>query len=285
MKDKILQTMIQAEEASKTNTKLFRESANSLFNFMGKLDYIKKAINEMALFPRYVKEDVSYLHLKIKDENAINHIALPMLCFCDINLHQLKYHLGTYGHCGIGINKQWAIDKYGVQPVNYVSKDSPVTNDLSIGFNSFLKNSEEDNPDEGNALLTILKYSKPVFGNMVEKKDGISDPNGESKPKNFYDEHEWRYIPPITPGSNFEFLNDGLPAQKILMDPRRLNILSDHIDKMKLSLDNINYIFVKNDQDVHELSKFIMNCKCLKEFCKISLLTKIINLEKLGEDV
>ncbi len=69
------------------------------------------------------------------------------------------------------------------------------------------------------------------------------------------------------------------------MDPRRLNILSDHIDKMKLSLDNINYIFVKNDQDVHELSKFIMNCKCLKEFCKISLLTKIINLEKLGEDV
>lgn len=120
---------------------------------------------------------------------------------------------------------------------------------------------------------------------MVEKKDGISDPNGESKPKNFYDEHEWRYIPPITPGSNFEFLNDGLPAQKILMDPRRLNILSDHIDKMKLSLDNINYIFVKNDQDVHELSKFIMNCKCLKEFCKISLLTKIISLEKLGEDV
>lgn len=278
--------MIQAEEASKTNTKLFLESANSLFNFMGKLDFIEKAINEMTLLPRYVKEDVSYLHLKTKDENAINHIALPMLCFCDINLHQLKYHLDTYGHCGIGINKQWAIDNYGVQPVNYISKDSPVMNDLSIGFNSFWKNSEEDNPDEGNALLTILKYSKPVFGNMVEKKDGISDPNGEFKPKNFYDEHEWRYIPRITPGSNFEFLNDGLPDQQILMDPDRLNILSDSIkDKMKLSLDNINYIFVKNDQDVHELSKFIMNCERLNESCRISLLTKIINLEKLEEDV
>jgi len=50
-----------------------RESANTLFNFMRKFEFLEAAVENLELFPRYNSEDVKYLHLKAesKDISAI----------------------------------------------------------------------------------------------------------------------------------------------------------------------------------------------------------------------
>lgn len=57
MKEKVLQKkyIIQAQKASKIDTK-FYESANSLFNFMGELDFIKKLLARWLYFQDIIRK-------------------------------------------------------------------------------------------------------------------------------------------------------------------------------------------------------------------------------------
>ena len=70
----------------------YRQSANTLFNFMRDINYLITDIENMKLYPRYVIEDVEYLKLKIGNRR-IKNVAFPMLCFCDIHLHMLPHHV------------------------------------------------------------------------------------------------------------------------------------------------------------------------------------------------
>ena len=71
------------------------QSANALFNFMKKLEYLKKILERKAIVPRYNLENVSYLN------TDYNSIMLPMVCFCDINLHKVLPHTNIYGEFGL----------------------------------------------------------------------------------------------------------------------------------------------------------------------------------------
>ena len=43
---------------------IYKQSANTLFNFMRDIDFLIKDIQNMKMYPRYVVENVEYLNLK-----------------------------------------------------------------------------------------------------------------------------------------------------------------------------------------------------------------------------
>lgn len=58
------------------------QSADTLFHFVSKLDYLSQIIERFAFVPRYCVENIDYLNINLKQS------AYPMICFCDINLHR-----------------------------------------------------------------------------------------------------------------------------------------------------------------------------------------------------
>ena len=87
-----------------------QQSADTLFHFIEKIEYLIPILERDALIPRYCVETIEYLKIPYKN------IAYPMLCFCDINLHKIHEHVEFYGGYGIAFSKQWGIAK-GIQPV------------------------------------------------------------------------------------------------------------------------------------------------------------------------
>lgn len=81
------------------------QSANTLFRFFKKADYLFDTLEKSAMIPRYYVETIDYLNVQMK------HIAYPMICFCDINLHKMSEHIGFYGAYGIAFSKEWGMNK------------------------------------------------------------------------------------------------------------------------------------------------------------------------------
>lgn len=66
----------------------YAQSANVLFHFMDKFDYLADTLKRKALVPRYCLEDIAYLGL---DDSLFprQKVAILEKCFCDIPFHQL----------------------------------------------------------------------------------------------------------------------------------------------------------------------------------------------------
>ena len=85
-----------------------RQSANTLFRFFEKSDFLFETIEKQAMIPRYYSENIKYLNIGMRQ------IAYPMICFCDITVHRLEEHINLYGKYGIAFSKSWGIEK-GIQ--------------------------------------------------------------------------------------------------------------------------------------------------------------------------
>lgn len=162
------------------------QSADTLFHFVDKLEYLLPVIEKFAIIPRYCTENIDYLQINM------NKIAYPMLCFCDISLHKMEDHISFYGGYGIAFSKEWGIEK-GIQPVQYINPKSILKDDFKDAFqNSMcteLENTPENTSFAQNFLLSQMYYFKPI--------DGTMDRNGKPVSKNFTDECEWRFIPNV----------------------------------------------------------------------------------------
>lgn len=269
-----------ATEGKPSEPKRFKESANTLFNFMREYEYLEAALAKMALMPRYVNENVEYLNLQ-NEQGLIRNLCIPMLCFCDINFHKILPHCVNYGNFGIGLAKD-KVPTDQVQPVNYLNKDSPVAKDLSAGINSLLNGGEKREGIAGDALLTVLKFSKPVEGKQV--LNGVPEPNTI-----FHDEHEWRHIPNLDPSESDSLLIDNIREDDAIMhNQQSLNVLSSQLqshpeNNLKLTADNINYIIVEDKSFVEKLLSFI-DKTFEKQETKLKLASKITDLSILKGD-
>ena len=90
--------------------------ADTLFTFTTKVKDLCDYIKWGYIPARYCVEDVSYLKLDFEK------IGMPMKCFCDIRLHELKFHLDCYGYYGIAFSKEWGM-RNKLQPVHYINTD------------------------------------------------------------------------------------------------------------------------------------------------------------------
>lgn len=243
------------------------QSANALFNFMKKLEYLKKILERKAIVPRYNLENVSYLN------TDYNSIMLPMVCFCDINLHKVLPHTNIYGEFGIAFSKMWGI-KMGIQPIHYFNTNSNLIHDFNEAYNAAKVINDNNNLVDtlSSYLLSHLMYMKPLTG--------FQEIN-----KNFHDEREWRYIPKfneIETGLHLLYTNTKLQNEKTRQ------LLNESIIKVRdvwlnYEFSDIKYLIVPSEKYREKLINHIDLLKTTQDN-KYKLISKILILKEIKED-
>lgn len=271
--------IMQLSKSTKTNESEkgyipSEQSANALFKFMTKLDYLKDVIKYKAIIPRYYEEMIDYLEIE-----DLKKIAFPMSCFCDIHLNKLVPHMSFYGAHGIGLNKGWGINQ-GIQPIHYINKYSGLISDYKFVFSRLFKFKEQNRKiieDYSNYLLTNLLFMKPMEGYMFRNNNYVK--------RNFHDEREWRYIPSVNTVETE--LPQIIPKEQMI--PKAYSAYSDGILQcddlwLKFEYDNIKYLVVKNINDRKELIRFIYEDINANDEEKFILISKILVFNELKED-
>ena len=241
------------------------QSANSLFHFMDKVDYLLSIIEKEAMIPRYHEETTEYLKIEYKN------LAYPMICFCDINLHKIASHLGYYGGYGIAFSKEWSLEK-GIQPLQYINPKSPLCDDFSQTFKSAEQDSEQDS-ELKNYLLSQMYYFKPIQGDMER--------DNKKEIKNFTDECEWRYIPDVK--------KDDLSQVILEEDLHRIDIFNESLlftpnNWLRFTIDDIKHIIVKDEFDYIKIKDCIWE-KEVEDLAKHYLISKIIIWNNIKGDL
>lgn len=66
----------------------YAQSANTLFHFMKKQEYLNSILRRRAIIPRYCIETIDYLNIR-NGTRLFNEVAILQKCFCDIPFHKL----------------------------------------------------------------------------------------------------------------------------------------------------------------------------------------------------
>lgn len=249
--------------------------ADTLFTFTPQLDFLINSLRLKMLSPRYCTEDVRYLKI-----DGIKQIAIPMKCFCDINMHRLGEHLQWYGYYGIAFSKEWGMKKR-IQPIQYINRDSYLCKDFSVAFNKALqidiKNQTVAEKSIKNFLFHQLMYLKPYSGKIKNRND-----NKESI-KCFTDECEWRFVPDVTKvGYDQIYINDDITNAGNLYE---FSNSMAGVEQISLVFDykDIKYIIIKSNDEFEIISKAISEMD-LDGVTRNLLLSKIIIWENSRGD-
>ena len=297
----------------------YAQSANTLFHFVTKPEYLKSILKRGAIVPRYCIENIDYLNIS-NGNQAFQEVAILQKCFCDIPFHKLadtfsivgvgkaydslsllekselqkdNTHFAYYGEYAIAFSKRWG-EKKRLQPVHYLNVDSHYSSDFSSLFEVILSSNEI--PDKyAQDILNRLAYIKPLRGIMkrrVMRKDGPCIT--VEIYKNFHDEREWRYVP------SGDILSP-LKIESIIANPNIIYLYNE-INKglenekykniwLTFSYDDIRYIIVPNTSARTEIIQAIQS---LKEECfehkediqmqKNILISKILVLDEIRKD-
>lgn len=254
-------------------------SSNSLFHFTPKLEYLLSILKN-GFQPRYCFENLS-----LNDSKFIrgHNIGIPMVCFCDISLGQIKNHITTYGNYGIGLKKEWGIRKK-LNPVIYLNKDSYVSDPISHLLEYGLKlNANEDKKIRETAAkivsntTSLLFYSKAYSGEFIRNEESIENVT-------FYNEREWRYIA----ASKSKIAPKGVLSKKDMENLAKLESANNDLKYYKLSFnpDEIKYIFVENENEIHLIIEELRKIHSETYNSKILdiLNSKILTTTQLKED-
>ena len=217
----------------------WNNSSNVLCNYMKKQEYLNLILENQGIIPRYVMEPIGYLNL-----GELKKICFPMTCFCDIPFSRVGTHMSRYGEYGIGLDKVAVLKKYRIQPIHYMSENSPLTDDFCKAFMAFYNSDVVvDSTAEVllNYLLSTIVYMKPIWGQEKNKE-------GNLEKYVYQDECEWRYIP----SDNFpKELGPIVLPQKDTSDRAR-DIFSQAIAKrkecwLKFDWEDVRYLIVPDE--------------------------------------
>ena len=275
-------------------------SANTLFHFTPTKRSLM-AILSNGLYVRYCLENYESL---VSGEAEL---VLPMTCFCDIPLSQVKRHSSTYGTYAIGLTKSWGM-KNGVNPVIYTypnSTTSMLLDQIVDDIENFFDVKEEEvprrnskeilKPLQDDSLLYFdkivelrrnlghfIKFIKPYEGKFYRGNDYLE------KPVRFYEEREWRFVPPMDLFVK-SVLKDSYKGEyyKDLVKRRAINIkLASHL-KLNFDPSDIRFIIVEKESEIpdllSEMEDVFGSRSTLNEFKLLS--TRLISLEQILEDL
>ena len=281
MEEDRIKKKLDIDERKKGDTK-YRQSANTLFNFMPKIEYLYKKLKEKRIVPRYVSEDAQYLRIP-----SLQTLEVPMICFCDINLHKILPHAKGYGNfdgygCfAIAFSKEFCLEQ-SVQPVHYINDHSEFLSSFSAALSTALKYVDEESANfeiVSDQLVKNAMFMKPLTGTQND----IS--------KNFHDEQEWRFVPDLSESNmqpfltNNKILNKYNDAIEELVNIRKNNNYIDICFNFNYS--NIKYLIIDKEENRMEFINWIMQLEkdkcCSKEDC-IDLISKIRVLDTIEED-
>lgn len=263
-------------------------SSETLFHFVSKKEYLFDIlVNNFR--PRYVEESITF------ESDDLNRVGIPMLCFCDIRLSEVKDHVEWYGNYGIGMRSSWAISK-GLTPVQYYNKDSHLIKSFSKGLKSARKSFPKlgkgelvysETPDWYFEICNHVWFMKEFRGKQFHRTDQ------KDKFKKFYDEREWRYVPPL---KELKKLPDGLPMsigkEKLnefnTDEVYRLNLNRKlgEATQLKFEPNDIAYIIIANEDERLEIIHKIKEAKDrnFSEDEVVILSSKILSIEQIKSD-
>lgn len=262
-------------------------SANSLFHFTPEKENLL-SILENGFYPRYCIENVKLSYEEKYHHLAPTEIAIPMICFCDIRLSQIKYHVEKFGSYAIGMSMEWGI-KNGLNPLMYIAPDSnpikifrdSISDSLRYLLEKHYNNTETEKLYQlGDHILYLIRYIKPYSG---KKWDGNEFNGKEIK---FYDEREWRYIPDYYEMKRHSIL-PYLQKSQFLDDKQKQKYSQQLVDNFKLDFTpkDIRYIIVDKDDEIQDMVCKIENIK--RDYPDAEqklLLTKLISIDGLNQD-
>ena len=284
-------------------------SANTLFHFTSDITNLL-GILAHNFYPRYCLEDHSaFWPNKFPSACAYGHVAIPMVCFCDIPLSSIRSHVGVYGKYALRLTKAWG-ERRRISPVMYAQNDSisatVIRESISSGYtcsevynkhidevHSSCPSGELDNKDKmidylskelmkmENRLIHMMAFTKNYVGNFVRA-------GREYKNVRFYDEREWRHVP--EPGLLFE---NGVPSylsKEDYLDVATRDSANGKLEKPEYMLEfepaDIRYIIVERQDQILSIMDEILKIKGSKySYDDLRLLTaRIIPMEQILED-
>ena len=223
---------------------------------------------------------VSYARERILGGNKTKEFAVPMVSFADLRLTELKGNIGTYGKFGIGMTKEWAINR-GLNPVMYASKESLFTENFIKGIEDFFNLVVNSNDTTGrfetayNNTINTLRYIKNYKGDLIRR--------GKSKPNYvFANEKEWRYVPPIV-GDILSFI----PIDEIKTSQQK-SYYNQKVAHLRLHFqpDDIKYLIVEKDSDINSLISHLRQVKNRFSPDTIDRLSsRILTYEQIENDI
>lgn len=234
-------------------------STDELFHFTSFENL--KGIIRSGFFPKYNLE-----HTLLS--NAFNRPAavelIPMVCFCDIPLALVHEHSGKYGKCAIGLDKDWG-NEFGLNPVIYVSPNSILGDAISALGNSFdgYKSSMIADASDISIFNMIslnfigvrqLAYYVKQYEQLKEEHICFDDKHDHClKTGRFYDEREWRYVPPNS-WDDMWLLDHSTFFDKEKMIGAN-EVMKKHV--LKFRLNHIQYIICETAEQKEELVNLI----------------------------
>lgn len=216
-------------------------------------------------------------------------IAIPMICFCDIPLHQTEEHRDCYGEYCIGLDKRAFFEQYRavINPVFYYYEESWTKDILpklvylkkKLGKHEGCKESKHSifYHEMQFYIREIISLAKPYFGKDINGKD-----------KRFYDEREWRITFNLDEKEKVPNLIYGL-----LLDDYKKDQLNQILSNNYLILNEgtaknvISHIIVPDEKYIIEVSELIkgsdkiMGHKMTDED-KCMFIEKISSFQQLG---
>ncbi|WP_299051763.1 abortive infection system antitoxin AbiGi family protein [uncultured Polaribacter sp.] len=242
-------------------------STNSIIHYTDSFDILTLILKEGFK----VKYCVEKLNL---GKSGKSHAAHPMISFCDIPLSDSEQHFDAYGKYGVGLSKEWAV-KNGVNPVLYIDKNSLFANSLYELIKERRKSNTNLTKKQDSEILQIKSYAKNYSG-LLKRKE-VNNPNYK-----FYDEREWRLVPPK------EKLNDAIFSLNLSYFNKNKESLNESISdcRFEFSSKDISYIIVEKTSEIPKMINFLRtdySDKCTAKELDI-LFSKICSTEQIMED-
>ncbi|MEH6538268.1 MAG: abortive infection system antitoxin AbiGi family protein [Psychroserpens sp.] len=192
-------------------------------------------------------------------------VGVPMICMSDLPLTLLKDNLEAYGGFAIGMSYEWAT-KNGFTPVRYIDVTSdeyqnsfaPIAHqqkiqkeikveDLVLKFPSLA----EYLPQMQDDAIRRIQLMKPYIADLYrDSKEEVY------KDYNFYNEREWRYVPPISIEDDFEpiLISEKYTDYLKQRDYNEKNLMKKESLFLEFDLEkDLNYIIVKEEKDIDKL--------------------------------
>lgn len=236
-------------------------SSNTLFQFTRNSETLVKILSSAGFWPRYCiefgwREKLTY------------DFAVPQCCFCDIPLSAIQSHMGFYGEYGIGMTKDWGIEK-GISPVMYV-----IPNSHFVKIINGIRKAARGVADNTKFFAFLKCYRGVNFRRFADGK--------WTTRKNYlyYDEREWRYVP-----------SELLANEMIIRVNKKEEFDADTLSqKTKAYLcsfkaEDIRYMIVKNEEERIFLVQEIEKLSNWSESDKKLLESRILTHALIKEDI
>lgn len=248
-------------------------SASALFHFTPTQDRLFGILTN-GFYPHYCFEECRIVDGTYQSRPVFGN-AIPMVCFCDIPLSQIKNHVQIYGYYGVGLSKDWG-NRNRLNPVLYTTEFSIVSKSIDTIIETAIRSGDNLPLELRIAIFDLVRYAKPYAGDF--RRNGKLIENVR-----FYDEREWRYVPRV--GSSI----DRLLLRKEEFDDDATRARHDEkLRSVKLSFEpsDIKYIIVRQETEISATIKALREANSEKYDQQVTeiLTSEIITTDQILQD-